>query len=180
MNLGIVQTAMKNYNDALFSYEKALKYKKNYTNCYYNIGNLYIEMNNSTMALKYWKKTIQIDPKHSKAWSNILALLDNKGLVNEILQTSAEALKFIPNDPSILFSRANAFGKLNQFNESEALFLRAIELKPNSGLFHANLGVLYHRFSKKKEALKHYKIAIELDPQLKSARKNMQKLMDTG
>lgn len=180
MNLGIVQAAMKNYNDALSSYQKALQYRKNYANCYYNIGNLYIDMSNSTMALKYWKETIRIEPKHSKAWSNILALLDNKGLVQEILQTSAEALKHVPDDASVLFSRANAFGKLGNFNESEALFLRAIQKNPKSGLFHANLGVLYHRFNKKKEALEHYRKAIELDPNLKSARQNMQKLMGTS
>lgn len=179
MNLGIVQAAMKNYKDALSSYKMALLYRKNYANCYYNIGNLYIDMNNSSMALRYWKETIAIDPKHSKAWSNILALLDNKGLVQEILDTSAEALKHVPDDASIMFSRANAFGKLGQFNESESLFLRAIQKNPRSGLFHANLGVLYHRSGKRKEALEHYRKAIELDPNLKSAKQNMQKLLGT-
>lgn len=140
----------------------------------------YIDMKNSTMALKYWKEAIALDPKHSKAWANILAFLDNKGLVHDILETSEEALKQIPNDASILFSRANALGKLGRYGESEALFLRAIELNPSSALFNANLGVLYHRSNKKDLALKHYKEALELDPKLKSAAQNMKKLLENG
>lgn len=180
MNLGIVQAAMKNYNEALTSYKRALQYRKNYANCYYNIGNLYIDLKNSTLALRFWRQTIALEPKHNKAWSNILALLDNRGLVQEILDTSAEALQFVPNDASILFSRANAFGKLGRFEESESLFLRAIHLQPTSALFHANLGVLYHRFNKTDQALQYYRRALELEPKLKSAKQNMQKLLDSA
>lgn len=179
MNLGIVQAAMKNYNDALYSYKKALQHRKNYANCYYNMGNLYIDMKNSSMAMKYWKETLAIDPMHGRAWSNILAYFDNKGLAEEILKYSEAALKYVPNDASILFSRANAFGKLGNFNESESLFLRAIQLKPTSAVFHANLGVLYHRFNKRDKALESYRNALKLEPNLKSAKQNMQKLLNS-
>lgn len=179
MNLGIVQAAMKNYRDALNSYKKALQHRKNYANCYYNMGNLYIDMHNSSMALKFWKQTLAIDPMHSRAWSNILAYFDNTGLAEEILNYSEQALKYVPNDASILFSRANAFGKLGKFYESESLFLRAIQLKPESALFHANLGVLYHRFNKREQALESYKNALSLEPNLKSAKQNMQKLLNS-
>lgn len=179
MNLGIVQAALKNYDLALTSYKKALQHRKNYANCYYNMGNLYIDMRNSSMALKYWKETLRVDATHSRAWSNILAYFDNKGLTEEILAYSEKALKYVPNDASILFSRANAFGKLGNFDESERLFLTAIQLKPNSALFHANLGVLYHRFNKREQAMDSYRNALNLEPNLKSAKQNMHKLLNS-
>ena len=128
------------------------------------------------MALANWKQTIALNPKHLKAWSNLLAYFDNQGLNEQVLQTSEVALTFLPNDTNILFSRANVFGKLGNFKTSEMLFKQIISIKPDNALYHANLGVLYHRFNKKELALKHYKRALELDSNLKNARNNLLKL----
>lgn len=40
MNLGIVLATMKRYDEALECYNYALAYRKNYPDCYYNLGNL--------------------------------------------------------------------------------------------------------------------------------------------
>lgn len=178
MNLGIVQSSLMKYEEGIFSYQKAIRYRKNYAHCYYNLGNLYVEIKNFTMALKSWEKAISIKPKHNKAWANILALLDNQGLTEKLLQTSEKALTFVPDDPSILFSRANAFGKLAKFAESEEIFLKIIELKPNTALYSANLGVLYHRWNKKEKAIEFYKKALLINPNMKSAKDNLRKLIN--
>lgn len=94
-------------------------------------------------------------------------------------------MKYLQNDTNILFSRANAFGKMQNFEESEQIFKTIIDLKPNTGLYYANLGVLYHRWylleqksnSRLKEnAINCYENAIELDANLKNARDNLHKL----
>jgi protein O-mannosyl-transferase len=132
------------------------------------------------MALKYWHDAITLNPNHQKAWANILALLDNQGNANKVIETSEAALKFLPNEPTILFSRANAFGKLKNFTESEKLFRQIIELKPDYALYHANLGVLYHRWNRKALAMEYYTSALKLDPGLLSAKENLMKLSRTG
>lgn len=38
------------------------------------------------------------------------------------------------------------------------------------------LGVLYHRWNKHEEAANYYRIALKLDPSLKSARDNLRKI----
>lgn len=176
MNLGIVQAAQKYYKDSLHSYEKALKYRRRYPICLYNLGNLYIEMKNNSMALKYWKESVALDPHQSKAWANILALLDTEGLSDEVIKTSETALSYSPDDPSILFTRANAFGKIGNFFEAEKIFKYIIRLRPTHALYHANLGVLYHRWNKSNEAAISYREALRLDPHMKSAHDNLIKL----
>ena len=177
MNLGIVLAAKKNYQDALESYNRALKYKRNYPNCLYNIGNLYIEMKNTTLAQNYWNLTLKLNPKHSKAWANLLALFDNKGLLEEIIETSEMALTFLPDDTAILFTRANAFGKLGKYDDAEVIYKKIIGSKPNYALYHANLGVLYHRWGKRELAIKYYRNALKLDGSLSSAQQNLNKLL---
>lgn len=133
-------------------------------------------MKNHSMALHYWREALSHDPTHKKAWANILALLDNKGLTADVIKTSEEALSYVPNDPAILFSRANAFGKLGEFEESEKIFKKIIKDRPEYALYHANLGVLYHRWNKTDKAENSYRSALKLDPHLKSAYDNLQKL----
>lgn len=40
MNLGIVQMALNQYEQAEFSYLNALKHRHRYAECFYNLGNL--------------------------------------------------------------------------------------------------------------------------------------------
>ena len=40
MNLGIVLTSLKKYEEAESSYMMSLKHKHNYPDCYFNLGNL--------------------------------------------------------------------------------------------------------------------------------------------
>lgn len=177
MNLGIVLAMLKEYVEAEESYLKALSYRKNYPNCHYNMGNLYIELKNSTAALFHWQRAIAINPTHRKAWSNILAFYDNQKDNHEnVLKFSEIALKYLPNDTNILFSRANTFGKMAKYEEAEEIFKKIIEAEPRKSIFYANLGVLYHRWGKKELAKRNYEMALSLDKTLKNAQNNLMKL----
>jgi len=43
MNLAIVQAAQLQYDSAELSYKTALRYRRRYPDCLYNLGNLVIE-----------------------------------------------------------------------------------------------------------------------------------------
>ena len=40
MNLGIVKAAMKKFEEAEVCYYNAIKHRRNYPDCFYNLGNL--------------------------------------------------------------------------------------------------------------------------------------------
>lgn len=85
---GIVKATKGQYAEALVCYNRALKYRKRYANCYYNLGNLHLTMNNSDLALQSWSQSLAINAKHSPSWANMLTLLDNQGLLSiSILDT---------------------------------------------------------------------------------------------
>lgn len=143
------------------------------------LGNLYIELKNSSAALAHWQQAISVNPTHRKAWSNILAFYDNQKNNHEsVLKYSEIALSYLPNDTNILFSRANTFGKMSRYEEAEEIFKQIIEVEPTKSIFYANLGVLYHRWGKKELAKKNYEIALSLDASLKNARSNLLKLKE--
>ncbi|CAK1599885.1 unnamed protein product [Parnassius mnemosyne] len=175
MNLGIVLAKMKRYNESQHAYESALRYRRNYPNCLYNLGNLYLEMNETTAALESWLATINLNPKHTFAWTNLIAMLDNTGQTENALQIIPKALTELPNTPSLIFAIANIYGKVNEFRMAETYFKKAIHLFQHKvqPIHYANLGVLYHRWKKYDLAEQMYKRALEIDPEFKSAKKNL-------
>lgn len=100
MNLGIVLANLNKPLEAQDAYIEALKYRKKYADCYYNMGNLviycfilqpniiylhiflikYLEQNKHDLALNAWSEATNINPYHAVAWSNTLALLYNTGI----------------------------------------------------------------------------------------------------
>ncbi|KAJ6636668.1 Protein O-mannosyl-transferase TMTC4, partial [Pseudolycoriella hygida] len=177
MNLGIVLASQRKFNESLIAYETALKYRKRYATCYYNLGNLYIEMKNDDMALKSWQESLMINAKQGKAWANLLALLDNNGKHRQVIGISELALQHVPNDVTILFTRANAYGKLNEFEEAEVIYKEIIASRPNYALYYVNLGVLYHRWGKKQMAIRTYEAALQIDPNLRRVKENLQNIL---
>ena len=56
------------------------------------------------------------------------------------------------------------------------MYLRAIAMK-KSALFWSNLGVLYHRWNRRKQAIEAYQAALLLDNSFPSAKVNLEKLL---
>ncbi|XP_037949671.1 protein O-mannosyl-transferase TMTC4 [Teleopsis dalmanni] len=178
MNLGIIQSARNEFEEALSSYKTALKFRKNYGICHYNIGNLYLDQNLYTEAMHHWQQAVAINPRQSKAWANILTMLDNRGLFEDAIRVTGEALKHMPNETAIMFIRANAFGKLKHYVQAELLYKKIIELEPYNHLYHTNLGVLYHRWGKIDLAISSYQHALQCNAGVDStAHENLTKLL---
>ncbi|ELU01234.1 hypothetical protein CAPTEDRAFT_123644 [Capitella teleta] len=177
MNLGIVQAALKKTAAAERSYKTALLHRRRYPDCFYNLGNLYLETNQPNEALAAWRNATLLRPKHLSAWGNMILLLDNSGRMPELDIVVEEALKHLPDEPYIHYNYANALGKASRFELSEKHFLLAIQLNPLSASYHANLGVLYHRWGKLRNAETSYRKTLELDPQHKQTKEHLAMLM---
>ncbi|XP_068628548.1 protein O-mannosyl-transferase TMTC4-like [Battus philenor] len=175
MNLGIVLAHTKRYKESQNAYHNALSYRHNYPDCLYNLGNLYLEVNNTELAAETWLAAINLNPKHTHAWNNLIAMFDNTGQTERALQIIPKALKELPSTPSLLFVIANIFGRINRFQEAEMYFKKAIELfkEKVQAIHYANLGVLYHRWKKYDLAIQMYEQALVIDPLFKSAIKNL-------
>ncbi|KAJ8734815.1 hypothetical protein PYW08_014065 [Mythimna loreyi] len=184
MNLGILLATTRRFEESELAYKTALGHRKKYPDCYYNLGNLYLELNKTEDAIDSWLQAINQNPKHVLAWTNLMALMDNTGQIDRALKIIPNALKELPEAPSINFAIANMYGKINRYGEAETHFIKAIKLfnKDVKAIHYANLGVLYHRWKKYSLAEEMYKNALKIDPTFKTALANLvslQKLKNT-
>lgn len=177
MNLGIVQAQQKRYLEAEESYNKAISLRRNFAVCYYNLGNLYLEIKKYSKAIDSWQESVTINPKQPQAWANLLALLDNQELHEEALKIAKEAVRYLPNEKSILFVYANILGKMSRYDASEEMYKKVLSLDPRNYLYHTNLGVLYHRWGKFEKAIESYRNALKIKESAKTAKENLDKLL---
>ncbi|XP_035693904.1 protein O-mannosyl-transferase TMTC4-like [Branchiostoma floridae] len=115
MNLGIVQAQLKKPQSAEHSYWTAITHRRKYPDCYYNLGNLYLELKQHGDALNAWRNATLLKPQHTLAWTNMIVLLDNLGDLSKAEVVGKEAVKVLPNDPSIQFTLANVLGKASKY-----------------------------------------------------------------
>ncbi|PSN55969.1 Transmembrane and TPR repeat-containing protein 4 [Blattella germanica] len=168
MNLGIVLAGLKRHSEAEASYFTALIHRKKYPDCYYNLGNL-----RYNDAYRAWRNATALKPTHTVAWSNMIIMLDSIGEMEKAESVAQEALTILPLEPSLHFNLANTLGKAGRFAEAEKHFTEAIGLDLKNAVYYTNLGVLYHRWKKYDKAERLYRRALELNPQLQSAKDNM-------
>ena len=62
-NLGIAYFNLGCIENALASYNEAIKIKPDYKHCYYNIGLVFESKNDLKQAISYYNKALDIDPK---------------------------------------------------------------------------------------------------------------------
>jgi ribosomal protein S12 methylthiotransferase accessory factor len=92
------------------------------------------------------------------------------------LEALAEAEKLNNELKEIYNLRGFCHFKLKQHQEAIAAFERAIEIDPGSAIDYANIGSNLRELGFKAEAIKLYKMALELDPEIDFARDNIARL----
>ncbi|HIJ90467.1 MAG: YcaO-like family protein [Desulfobulbaceae bacterium] len=68
--------------------------------------------------------------------------------------------------------------KLDDYETAVTHFTRSIEIDPSQAIEFANLGVNLRRLNRKEEAIRHFKIALAMEPYLEMARKHLDELYD--
>jgi len=191
MNLGIVQAQLEDLASAEESYLNGLSLRKDfYPDCHFNLGTLYLKFNDKrNQALYEFSKAIAQDSKHFSAWSNKIILLDELGRFEEARMSAEEAKTIFPEKAEFYFHLGNIFGKQGAFETAEINYQHAIRMldqqsshhskhrNPQS-LYRSNLGVLYHRWNRPKEAIKNYEDALFYDPKNTNAKDNLNRLLN--
>ncbi len=105
---------------------------------YYNAGLAMQYDEKLEKAEKLYKKTIEIDPKFSWAYSNYAKLLKKQG---RMLEAEKQYLKAIEADPKFAWAHndyAKLLEKLGRISEAEEQYLKATEADPKNARVHNN------------------------------------------
>ncbi|XP_067669530.1 protein O-mannosyl-transferase TMTC4-like [Haliotis asinina] len=174
MNLAVVQAELNMTDLSEASFLESIRQNDTCSDCFFNLGNLYRDTGRSTKAIRAWENATRLWPSYSAAWKNSLLLLVDLEKYDKAIEVGKEALKALPRDMDLIFRLANIYITVDEFQESEDLFLAGLEIDPHSARFHHNLGVLYHRWGRTAKAESALSRAVELNPSDATYLQNLQ------
>lgn len=129
------------------------------------LANSHSEVNQFSEAEKFYRKTIEVDPKYAPAYSGLGFVLTKMQRHEEALKAFENAAEFSPPLAVTYFNLGGAYINLKRYDDAEKALLKAIEIYPQYAPAHYNLGWLYKQRGQNDLAKKHYEITYELQSQ---------------
>ena len=154
--------------EARESFERVVQLHTSYPgtlpNAWNNLGILSAREGNTTAAIGYFERALEIDPAHTIALLN-LGNADRQNKDWAAAKESLEkALDLSPEDPEVNYSLGMVYAQLGDQDRAYEFLKKAVALRPVYPEALNNLGVLYLRTRRPQEAIVSFEEAIRLAP----------------
>ncbi|KAK6019671.1 tetratricopeptide repeat protein [Ostertagia ostertagi] len=149
-----------NYEHAMNNLANILEGKRTNADCLFNLGNLYQKMRRPDDALEAWKNATVLDPRHSKALTNLFVALDEREECDAVV-AMAEKIphSVVEQSAALSFQIGVCLGKIARFSDAERR-------------------VLYQRWTRYDLAENSYLQALMIDSETSSVRWNLQAVQE--
>jgi predicted O-linked N-acetylglucosamine transferase (SPINDLY family) len=163
-NLGNAYYLLKNFEQAIASYDIAIALKPDFADAYYNRGTAMRGLGQNEAAIEYFDRAIALNPSYVQAYNNRGNALRDLGRLAEAITSYEKALVINPVLAEGYNNRGTAQRDLKQFEAAVASYDRAIELKPDYAEAYNNRGNALRDLMRYEAAGASYDTAIELRP----------------
>ncbi|HEX8462138.1 MAG TPA: tetratricopeptide repeat protein [Segetibacter sp.] len=164
--LGKVLIEMSNYKQAITVYNKTLELDPNNNQLIYELGLLYYTMNDEKTAVKYFELAAEKGYKTDlDYYENLgLAYLDNN--LAKGVETLNKVLESKPNNSEIMFQIAQAYYKVEKFQDAANTYYKVYENDPSNSRALYMTGVAFQKKGDKDKGVLMCEKAIQMDPTL--------------
>ncbi len=157
---------LNDYDNAIKSYNKAIKLQTDVPYFYNNRGIAYGKLKKYGKALSDYNKTIELNPNYENAYNNRGIVYDKLKKYEEAIADYNKAIKLNPDYEIVYYNRGNVYVKLGRYEEALSNYNKVIELNPNNESAYYNCGIIYNKLKKYEEAMSNLNKTIELNPNL--------------
>ena len=163
-NRGIALHALKRYDEALASYDRAIAARPDFVEALTNRGNTLQELRRPDEALASFDRAVAVRPDHVEAYYNRANTLLALKRFDEALTSFDRALALRPNYGEALINRGITLHALARFADALASYDAAVALWPDGDAAFANRGMALHALKRFDEALASFDRALALRP----------------
>lgn len=172
-NLGVAQQALGQLKEALLTYKEVVHSKNDYTDAYYNMGNVLKEMRDYEAAISSYDKCLAVDANYIDAHYNKSIALQHLGDTKAAIASLQESLKKKPNDPRALTNLGLLSKTFSTIQDAKQYFHAAIDVDKFYKDAYSHLGDLHVEQNEHRIAVRFYTKAIRIDPKSESAYLNI-------
>jgi len=150
-------------------YLKSLNRTESFVTAYYMLSN---SVNQADKKIFYLTKTVELNPKHSRAYYNRGTLWYQKGQFQQALKDFNMAIGLDPNHSETFNNRGNIWYETGKTENALSDYNQAIMLNPKHSRAYNNRGNIWYQKGFFDKALTDYNNAIALDPAFSGAYNN--------
>ena len=142
-----------------------------------NLGLAYKEKGLYEQSIVEYKEAMRVNPTYTDAGNNLAILYGEVGDHDLELEMYRHSLSINPNDATMNYNTGMAHMEQGKVKEGLVYVKRAVEIEARYVNAHNGLAIIYSRLGKYKLAKIHWEIALSIDPDHPSARKNYRHLI---
>jgi len=171
-NRGIALNDLGRHEEALVSYEHAIRLRPDFAEAWSNRGIALNDLKRYGDALASYVRAIEFKPDYVEAWNNRGAVLVDLNRYEEALSSFDKSIELNSGYVQAWSNRGVALNGLKRHEEALRSHERAIELKSDYAQAWNNLGVVLNDLKRHEEALRSHERAIELKSDFSEAWSN--------
>ncbi|MBL0320003.1 MAG: tetratricopeptide repeat protein [Alphaproteobacteria bacterium] len=155
------------YEAAAKLYGSAVKTSPDNEQALFGLGTVYHQMKNYRLAQEYYSKVLKINPNHSGALNNLLAVLTEDNPSAAIAELNRlETVS--PGNSAIMAHKGVVYAKMGDNGKANEYFKRAITLEADNTDYVYNYAVFLDKSGHREEARQQYSRLLELNAEGKS------------
>lgn len=147
---GLIEFGKGRYDKAEALFERALKAKPGDFDASDYLGQTWLRLKKYEAAEKIFQQLVDANPGSGRALLGLGIAQSNLGKYNDALLSLNAAEKALPDNPLVYYYQGLVYHQLNAFDQSPALFSRAMALSPDltpsaryyTGVAHYQLGLI--------------------------------------
>ncbi len=125
---GNIQKKIKKYNDAVISFENAIKLKPNFSEAYNNLGNTKKIINKRDEAIVCYRKAIEFKNNNIEALVSLSAILKEDRNYVDLIEVYKSILKLDKNNIKTLYNLGSAYLFTGNISEGKKYFEKIFEI----------------------------------------------------
>lgn len=163
---GHEHVANEEFEKALSAYRQAMSADRRHYNAYYGIGRVYEALGSYDKALSHYAAAAQINPTNAVLLCCIGTIYEKQKNSKAALKYFSKATELAPKSALTRFKKARALMAMNELEVALQELMILKDLAPDEAMVHFLLGRLYKNLREKGNAVKHFTIALNLDPKV--------------
>ncbi|KAG9236993.1 hypothetical protein BJ875DRAFT_396100 [Amylocarpus encephaloides] len=161
---GHEHVANEEYDKALVSYRHGMAADKRHYNAWYGVGRVYEKLGNYEKAFAHFLSASVINPTNAVLICCMGTVLEKQKQPRKALEYFSRATDVAPRSALTRFKKARALMAIGDLDSALKELMILKDMAPDEAMVHFLLGRLYKGLREKAAAVRHFTIALNLDP----------------
>ena len=168
------------YDKAETAYRQAISADKRHYNAYYGIGRVQERLGAYDKAYTHFHAAQSINPNNAVLITCIGTVLEKQKQIMPALQAYSKAVELAPRAAQTRYKKARALLAVGQLEPAQKELMILKDLAPDEATVHFLLGKLYRSMGEKQLSVRHFTIALALDPKVNQSNVLFSRIIQTN